>query len=146
MISEINAQRIIRFRAREPCKGAVRGPDSAECQVTHRKMHSPPSDASIRNSSAHIGAAYIRTRARTDNMYLTRYGNETGLRARASARSLAQSGDILRIGNIPRHPATPLRQNPDYPPRFLPSSLSGRQCIFCAGLNPSPKNPIAGSE
>jgi len=53
---EINAQRIIRFREAsvESCEAKPR-----RMVGNSRKMHSP-SDASIRNSSAHIDT-YIRT-------------------------------------------------------------------------------------
>lgn len=76
---EMNAQRIIRFR-----EASVEG---KPCRMAGnlRKMHSP-SDASIRNSSARI---YMDTYIHDGNMYLTRYGNELGMRARIPATSSA---------------------------------------------------------
>jgi len=68
--------------------GTGRGQTTRE----QRKTHSP-SNASIRNSSAHID---LRTYVRMcvlGNVYLARYGNELCARA--------QPGDILCIGNIP---------------------------------------------
>lgn len=61
-----------------------------------RKMHSP-SDASIRNSSAHI-YRYVHTYG---NMYLTRYGNELGGCARIPATS---SASVICFSPRPSYP------------------------------------------
>lgn len=65
-----------------------------------RKMHSS-SDASIRNSSARVYIYIDIVHTYAGNMYLTRYGNELGMRAHISATS---SASVIYHLSLPRNP------------------------------------------